>query len=41
MMEIEDPSASIEVIKELTENDSYYYIFEIDKVIDHIFTKFK
>lgn len=40
LMEVENPSAALKVIKELANNNRYFHIYQIDKVIEHIFTGF-
>ncbi len=40
LMCVEEPSAAIKVIKELADDKRYFHIYQIDKVIEHIFTGF-
>ena len=40
MMEVEEPSAAMKIIRELADNKIYFHIYRIDKVIEHIFTRF-
>lgn len=40
LMCVEEPSAAIKVIKELADNKRYFHIYQIDKVVEHIFTGF-
>ena len=40
LMCVEEPSAALKVIKELADNKRYFHIFQIDKVVEHIFTGF-
>ena len=37
---VEEPSAAMKVIKELADNKRYFHIYQIDKVVEHIFTGF-
>lgn len=40
LMCVEEPSAAMKVIKELADNKRYFHIYQIDKVVEHIFTGF-
>ena len=40
LMEVEEPSASLEILRVLTEHREYFHIYHIDQVAEHIFSGF-
>lgn len=40
LMEVEEPSASLEILRVLTEHREYFHIYHIDQVVEHIFSGF-